>query len=149
MLDGFDETLYVDDVVRAIDDPLVPVTQYGHAETITVIILIFASCNTNAPLANQWFLLNQSMYIIFSNMERLHGRADKALANHFGGPGSIPSTGCRRVNQTEKYSLPCWCCFKWLQMTYEPYVKPLFNYNFNISGNTDNSNTKKTNTNNT
>ena len=22
------------------------------------------------------------------------GRADKALANHFGGPGSIPSTGC-------------------------------------------------------
>ena len=27
-------------------------------------------------------------------MERLHGRADKALANHFGGPGSIPSTGC-------------------------------------------------------
>ena len=27
-------------------------------------------------------------------MERLHDRADKALANHFGGPGSIPSTGC-------------------------------------------------------
>ena len=27
-------------------------------------------------------------------MERLQGRADKALANHFGGPGSIPSTGC-------------------------------------------------------
>ena len=28
-------------------------------------------------------------------MERLHGRADNALANHLGGPGSIPSTGCR------------------------------------------------------
>ena len=36
-------------------------------------------------------------------MERLHGRVDKALANNFGGPGSISSTRCRRVNQTEKY----------------------------------------------
>ena len=26
--------------------------------------------------------------------ERLHGRTVKALANHFGGPGSIPSAGC-------------------------------------------------------
>ena len=28
-------------------------------------------------------------------MERLHGRTIKALAKHFGAPGSIPSTGCR------------------------------------------------------
>ena len=27
-------------------------------------------------------------------MERLHGRTVKALANHFGCPGSIPSAGC-------------------------------------------------------
>ena len=28
-------------------------------------------------------------------MERLHGRTVKALVNYFGGPGSIPSMGCR------------------------------------------------------
>ena len=38
--------------------------------------------------------------------ERLHGRAVKALANYFGGPGSIPSTSCRRTKAV-KYSLPC------------------------------------------
>ena len=27
-------------------------------------------------------------------MEFLHGRTVKALVNHFGGPGSISSTGC-------------------------------------------------------
>ena len=27
-------------------------------------------------------------------MERLHGRTVKALASHFGGPGSISSAGC-------------------------------------------------------
>ena len=31
---------------------------------------------------------------IWGLSERLHGRADKALANHFGGPGSILSTSC-------------------------------------------------------
>ena len=29
-----------------------------------------------------------------SAMESLHGRMVKALVNHFGGPGSIPSAGC-------------------------------------------------------
>ena len=40
-------------------------------------------------LCNSWHIC-----LSLTNMERLHGRGDKALENHFGGPGSIPSTGC-------------------------------------------------------
>ena len=39
-------------------------------------------------------------------MERLHGRADKALANHFGGPGSIPSTGCSESELDQEIFAP-------------------------------------------
>ena len=53
----------------------------------------------------------------------------KALANHFRGPGSIPSMGCRRVNQTEKYSLPC------LMLLYscKPHNRPTLTFNFIIT----------------
>ena len=57
-------------------------------------------------------------------MERLYGRADKALANHFGGPGSIPSTGCSESELDREIFAPVpeaalnGC---------ELHVKPLFN----------------------
>ena len=41
-------------------------------------------------------------------MERLHGQTVKALANHFGGPGSIPNAGAVvRGNNAVKFLVPC------------------------------------------
>ena len=39
-------------------------------------------------------------------VERFHGRAGKALANHFGGPGSIPSMGCSESEPGCEISAP-------------------------------------------
>ena len=62
-------------------------------------------------------------------MERLHGLADKALANHFGGPGSIPSTGCSENELDQEILTPVpeaalnGC---------ELHVKRYFNFNLNL-----------------
>ena len=63
-------------------------------------------------------------------MERLHGRADKALANDFGGPGSIPNTGCRRMRTRQRKLLLNGC---------ELHVKPYINFNFFNFNTTNNS----------
>ena len=62
-------------------------------------------------------------------MERLHGPAVKALANHFGGPGSIPSTGCSESEPGCEIFAPVPdaalnCC--------DLHVKPDFNFTLDV-----------------
>ena len=61
------------------------------------------------------------------SMERLHGRADKALANHFGGPGSIPSAGCSEREPGCEILAPV---IDAALNGCELHVKPDFNFNF-------------------
>ena len=70
------------------------------------------------------FLLPASL----SNLvERLHGRTVKALANHFGGPGSIPSAGCsEREPGCEIFAPVPDAALNGCEL----HVKPDFNFNF-------------------
>ena len=78
-------------------------------------------------------LIKKEVPVIFSKYEGSYGRLGaspwpkrykETLANHFRGPGSIPSTGYRRVNQTEKCLLPC------LMLLYscEPHLNHHFSF---------------------
>ena len=62
-------------------------------------------------------------------MERLHDRADKALANHFRRPtpGSIPSTGCNESEPDYEIFAPV---PEAALNDCELHVKPYFNFNF-------------------
>ena len=55
----------------------------------------------------------------------LNGRTVKALANHFGGPGSIPSTGCSESELDREIFAPV---PEAALNVCELHVKPYFNF---------------------